>query len=140
MFTRWALSQAFYREELWRSIRFTSVEDFLIRNWDANFLRRNPDDLLSMAETWTQSDISDNAIYQGDFKAALGAIKARSIIMPSTTDLYFTAEDSEIETRQMPNGEFRPIKSIWGHRAGNPIQSAEDQAVLRQAVDDLLAR
>ena len=140
MFTRWALSQAFYREELWRSIRFTSVEDFLIRNWDANFLRRNPDDLLSMAETWTQSDISDNAIYQGDFKAALGAIKARSIIMPSTTDLYFTAEDSEIETRQMPNGEFRPIKSIWGHRAGNPLGNPQDEAFIRTAVEDLMGR
>jgi homoserine O-acetyltransferase len=58
--------------------------------------------------------------------------------MPSTTDLYFTAEDSEAETRQMPNAEFRPIRSIWGHRAGNPVQNAEDEAVLRGAVRDLL--
>ncbi len=136
----WALSQAFYREELWRSIGFASVEDFLIRNWEANFLRRNPDDLLSMVETWMQSDLSDNAIYQGDLKAALGAIKAHSIIMPSTTDLYFTAEDSAIETRQMPNAEFRPIQSLWGHRAGNPFGNPKDEAFIRTAVEDLMAR
>jgi homoserine O-acetyltransferase/O-succinyltransferase len=130
----WALSQAFYREELWRSI-----EDFLIRNWEANFLRRDAHDLLSMLETWTQSDISDNTIYNGDLKAALGAITARSIIMPSTTDLYFTAEDSEIETRQMSNAEFRPITSIWGHRAGNPLGNPTDEAFIRQAVAAVMA-
>ena len=60
--------------------------------------------------------------------------------MPSTTDLYFTAEDSEAETRQMPNAEFRPIRSIWGHRAGNPLQNAQDEAFIRTAVEELLAR
>ena len=136
----WALSQSFYREELWRSIGFSSVEDFLIRNWEANFLRRDAHDLLSMLETWMQSDISDNAIYKGDLKAALGAIKVRSLIMPSTTDLYFTDTDSEIETKQMPNAEFRPIKSIWGHRAGNPLGNPADEAFIRAAVHELLAR
>ena len=59
--------------------------------------------------------------------------------MPSTSDLYFTLADSEAETRQMPNAELRPIPSIWGHRAGNPMQSLEDEAMLRTAVRDLLA-
>ncbi len=135
----WAMSQAFYREELWRSVGYSSVEDYLIRNWEANFLRRDAHDLLSMLETWTQSDISGNTIYNGNIKAALGAISARSIIMPSTTDLYFTAEDSEIETRQMPNAEFRPIKSIWGHRAGNPLGNPADEAFIRQAVVEVMA-
>ena len=39
----------------------------------------------------------------------------------------------------MPPFGLRPILSIWGHRAGNPIQNAADQAMLRQAVQDLLA-
>jgi homoserine O-acetyltransferase len=59
--------------------------------------------------------------------------------MPSTTDLYFTLADSEIETRLMPNAELRPISSLWGHRAGNPLQSPEDEAALRAAVRSLLA-
>jgi homoserine O-acetyltransferase len=40
----------------------------------------------------------------------------------------------------MPNAEFRPIRSIWGHRAGNPIQNAADEAFIRTAVEELLAR
>jgi homoserine O-acetyltransferase len=92
-----------------------------------------------MIETWYQSDISDNAIHGGNLEAALGAIRARAIIMPSTTDLYFTVADAEAEARLMPRAEFRPIESIWGHRAGNPVQCAEDEAALRGAVRDLLA-
>ena len=70
---------------------------------------------------------------------ALGAITARATIMPSRTDLYFTPEDSEMETAHMPNAQFRPIDSIWGHRAGNPVLNPDDEATLRQAVADLLA-
>jgi homoserine O-acetyltransferase len=132
------MSQAFYREKLWSTMGFASLEDYLVRAWEGNFLRRSGEDLLSMIDTWMRSDISDNTTYNGDLGKALGAISARSIIMPSTTDLYFTVTDSEIETTQMPNAELRIIESIWGHRAGNPVQSVEDRAVLRKAVRDLL--
>ena len=138
VYAGWAMSQAFYRERLWQGAGFSSLEDYLVRAWEGNYLRRSGEDLLSMIETWYQSDISDNPLYQGDLAKALGAIRARSIIMPSSTDLYFTAQDSEAETRMMPNAEFRPIRSIWGHRAGNPVQSAEDEGVLRAAVRSLL--
>jgi homoserine O-acetyltransferase/O-succinyltransferase len=138
VYAGWAMSQAFYREKLWQGVGFSSLEDYLVRAWEGNYLRRSGEDLLSMIETWYRSDISDNPLYRGDLAKALGAIRARSIIMPSTTDLYFTAEDSEAETRMMPNAEFRPIRSIWGHRAGNPVQSAQDEGVLRAAVWSLL--
>jgi homoserine O-acetyltransferase len=133
------MSQAFYREKLWEGMGYASLEDYLVRAWEGNFLRRNGEDLVSMIDTWYHSDISDNPRYCGDLTKALGAIAARAIIMPSTTDLYFTLADSEAETRLMPNAELRPIQSIWGHRAGNPLQCAEDEAALRTAVADLLA-
>ena len=139
VYAGWAMSQAFYRRKLWADIGFASLEDYLVRAWEGNFLRRQPEDLLSMIDTWAASDIADNTIYNGDLAKALGAITARAIIMPSTTDLYFTVADSEAETRQMPNATFRPIVSDWGHRAGNPAQCPEDEAVLRAAVRELLA-
>jgi homoserine O-acetyltransferase len=58
--------------------------------------------------------------------------------MPSRTDLYFTPEDSAAESIQMPNSVFRPIESIWGHRAGNPTDNTDDEAYLRNAVQALL--
>ncbi len=139
VYAGWAMSQAFYRERLYETIGFSSLEDWYIRFWEANFIRRAGEDLLGSLDTWDMSDISDNPVYNGDLDQALGAITARSIIMPSETDLYFTEEDSRLETEKMPNAEFRPIKSIWGHRAGNPTSHPPDQEALRRAVKDLLA-
>jgi homoserine O-acetyltransferase len=139
VYAGWAMSQAFYREELWRGAGFASLEDYLVRAWEGNFLRRDAADLISMIDTWMHSDISDNELFHGDLLKALAAITPPAIIMPSTTDLYFTVADSEAETAMMPNAEFRPIQSIWGHRAGNPVQCPEDETVLKRAVDDLLS-
>ncbi|MEM7545304.1 MAG: alpha/beta fold hydrolase [Pseudomonadota bacterium] len=139
IYAGWAMSQAFYREELWRSIGFTALEDYIKTAWEGRFMHRDPHDLLSMLDTWTRSDIADNDVFKGDLGGALGAIRARTIILPSVTDLYFTADDSAIEVPQMPDAELRPIQSIWGHRAGNPVEQPADEAVLRQAVADLLA-
>lgn len=138
LYAGWAMSQAFYRQGLHITGDHPSLEDYLVRQWEGNFLRRNGDDLLAMLETWSNSDISDNDIYNGDLEKALGSITAKAMIMPSRTDLYFTAEDAEAEAKLMPNAEFRPIESVWGHRAGNPTTNADDQAFIRQAVLDLM--
>lgn len=140
VYAGWAMSQAFYREKLYEKAGYSSLEDFLVRSWEANFLRRDAHDLLASLDTWMASDISDNEIYKGDLPCALGAISARTFIMPSRTDLYFTPEDSKLEAEMMPNAEFRPIESIWGHRAGNPALSPADEVFLREAVIDLLSR
>ena len=139
VYAGWAMSQSFYREKLWAKVGFSSLEDWIVRSWEGNFVRRNGDDLLGMLDTWYRSDISDNPIYRGDLDKALTSITARSIVMPSATDLYFTTHDSMVETAKMPNGELREIDSIWGHRAGNPNLNAVDEAVLKKAVDDLLS-
>jgi homoserine O-acetyltransferase/O-succinyltransferase len=139
VYAGWAMSQAFYREKIWAEVGFSSLEDWMIRSWEGNFVRRNGDDLLGMLDTWYYSDISDNPLYQGDLDEALASITARSIVMPSATDLYFTTHDSAVETAKMPNGELREIDSVWGHRAGNPNLNAADEAVLKKAVDDLLS-
>src|SRR6202049_4101780 len=41
IYAGWALSQAFYREELYRTIGFSLLEDFLIAGWEANNLGRD---------------------------------------------------------------------------------------------------
>ncbi|MDP6345084.1 MAG: alpha/beta fold hydrolase, partial [Alphaproteobacteria bacterium] len=48
IYAGWAMSQAFYRERLYEKVGFASLEDYLVRSWEANFLRRSGDDLLSM--------------------------------------------------------------------------------------------
>src|SRR5215469_15173178 len=86
-------TQAFYREEIWREIGFSSLEDFLIDSWEANFRRGDANDLLAMLWTWRHADISANELCGGDLDKALGAITADATVMPCETDLYFTVED-----------------------------------------------
>ncbi len=91
--------------------------------------------MLSMLWTGQHADISANPMYNGDFEQALRSIKARAVVMPASTDLYFTPEDSEYETRRMPNAAFRPIRSIWGHFAGRGLNPEDSQFI-----DDELKR
>jgi homoserine O-acetyltransferase len=140
VYAGWAMSQAFYRERLYEHFGVSSIEDFIVQFWEANFLRRDGNDLLAQLGIWKRSDISANETYSNDLRAALGAIRARAIVMPGRTDLYFTAEDSKFETDMMPNAEYRPIASKFGHRAGNPTHCKDDEKVLQKAVQDLLAR
>lgn len=140
VYAGWALSQGFYREGIPAQLGYGSLEDYLIRDWEASFLKRDPHNLLSMLETWSRSDISDNDRFRGDLPRALGAITAKTFVMPCDHDLYFTVEDCAAEVRQIPRGELRIIRSLWGHRAGNPARSPADADFLRSAVDDLLAR
>jgi homoserine O-acetyltransferase len=139
IYAGWALSQDFYREELDRTLGYSSLEDFLISGWEGNFCRRDANDLLAMLWTWQHADISANELYGGDLAKALGAITAHALVMPSETDLYFRVEDNRREVALMPNAELRPIPSIWGHRAGNPTQNQDDAKFLDGAVRALLA-
>jgi homoserine O-acetyltransferase len=138
VYAGWAMSQTFYREQLWRQSGCQSLEDYLILHWEGNFLRRNPDNLLSHIWTWQHGDISANELYNGDLSKALAAITARALIMPSATDLYFQVEDNRLEMQHLRNAELRIIPSNWGHRAGMPATHAVDDAFLDAALKSLL--
>ena len=138
IYASWAASQGFYRQRLYVPLGYDTLEDYLVRGWEAGYRQRDPHNLLAMIDTWLRCDLSDNPIYQGDYPRALGAIQAKTLVMPATTDLYFTPEDCAAEADLIPGAEYRPIPSLWGHRAGNPAQSPEDAAFIRQAVQDWL--
>ena len=133
-----AMSQTFYREELWRGAGFSSLEDFLIMSWEANFLKRDANNMLTHLWAWQKANIADNDKYKGNFKAALQAITAKSLLMPGTTDLYFQVEDNRLEAEQMPNARLLPIPSDWGHRAGLPSANVQDAQFITTALKDLL--
>lgn len=139
VYAGWIYSQAWYRERLYQKECDGTVEEFLTQRWDTAFVQRDANDLLSQIETWQHGDISANAHYEGAFDRALAAIKARTIVMPSRTDLYFPQEDSANEVSQMANAELRIIPSDYGHRAAGPNSPASDIAFLEQAVRDLLS-
>lgn len=137
VYAGWAYSQAFYREGLYHQLGFESAEA-LLDWWEDDHLTWDANDLLAMLWSWQQADISDNDLYQGDFRKALQSITARAIVMPCETDLYFPPEDSDFEVQHMPNAELRVIPSIWGHCAGGPGRNPADTAFLETAIRELL--
>ena len=42
-----------------------------------------------MLHTWQAGDCSDQEPYQGDFAAAMRGIRAKALVLPCKTDLYF---------------------------------------------------
>lgn len=139
VYASWALSQAFYREQHYRSFGARTMEDFIVRMWEGNFIRRDANDLLAQFRTWELSDISANDRFNGDLDAALASIRARTVMLPGRTDLYFTPEDIEAECARIPGARYLPIESVYGHRAGNPTNNPVDEAFIADAVAQCLA-
>lgn len=139
VYAGWAFSQAFYRDGLYRDIGYDSIADLLddwaqdhAGNWDAN-------DLLCKLATWQQGDVSAGPKFNGDTKAALGSIRARSILMPCNQDLYFPPEDNAVEAEMIPDADLRPVTSNFGHCAARPGNDANFQKSLDKNITDLLS-
>ncbi len=139
VYAGWALSQTFYRDELWRTLGASSLEDYLVTFWETNFARRDAADLLAQFWTWQHGDISANPLYGGDLPQALAGIRARTLLMPGDHDLYFQVDDNRAEMQHLKNAELKPIPSVWGHRAGNPVNQPQDRLFIEQHVKALLA-
>lgn len=135
VYAGWGVSQAFYREGLYREMGFDSLADFMAGVWEDSFMKMDPHNVLSMLWTGQHADISANPSYDGDFDKALKSISALACIMPGSTDLFCPADDNEYEANLIPHALFKPIESIWGHFAGRGINSADNQFI-----DDNLKR
>jgi homoserine O-acetyltransferase/O-succinyltransferase len=135
IYAGWALSQDFYRERLHlTALGAADLETYLKNDWEASFQKRRAADCYAQLVTWLHSDISASTLYNGDFAKALGAIKAKVLLMPSETDLYFRVADNALEMQHLAKAELLPIPSIWGHRGGNPSANPADKAFVKAAV------
>src|ERR1700761_461185 len=139
IYAGWGLSQDFYRAGLYRSaLGAPDRESFVRVNWAERFAQCRAANLYAQAQAWYHGDISDNPLFNGDLALALRSIKARVLLMPSETDLYFRVADNAAELPYLATGTLQPIPSVWGHRAGNPSVNPADTAFLKAAVADLL--
>jgi len=137
IYAGWAFSQTFYRKQMYRLKGFNSAEA-LLQDWEQDHLDWDANDLLCKLKTWQLGDISQQPAYQGDFKAALNAIKARTIVIVCDDDLYFRVEDNQIEIEHISNGELRIFSSPWGHCVASPGNSPEFETFLDNTIRELL--
>ncbi|PSK43694.1 hypothetical protein B9Z65_7208 [Elsinoe australis] len=128
VYSTWALSQPWFRQKCWERAGFSSVEEFLQKAWEARVLTWDAHDLLCLMQTWQRGDISILGAEEdkGDLPKALGKIKAKVLLMPCRTDMYFPPEDSEEEVKHLKRGELKVIESVWGHIAGGGGGAKED--------------
>src|SRR5580698_6148310 len=146
IYAGWALSQDFYRAGLHLAsgpspnLGAPDLETFLKTDWEDRFGARPAANQYAQLRTWDAADISANDLYDGDLTAALRAIKARVLLMPGATDLYFRTADNEAELPFLASASLRPIPSIWGRRAGNPVVNPGDMLFIRNEVRAWLAQ
>lgn len=139
VYAGWGFSQAFYWQEEWRRLGASSLEDFLVDFWEGFWLdARDPNNLLTMAWTWSHGDVGRTPGFDGDTVAALGSIRCPVLAMPAEKDLYFPPEDEQWASQHIPRGEVRVIPGVWGHFAGGGL-CPEDTAFIDQGLRDLLA-
>jgi homoserine O-acetyltransferase len=136
IYAGWGTSEPFFRKHVFGAFGQRSLAEHVAGFWEPFFLRCDANNLLSQLWTWEQGDISDNPLYGGDFVKALGAITARTIVLPVDNDRYFPPVDSEFEAKHIPNGELRVVASDWGHMA--PM-NAGDIPTIDAAIGALLA-
>jgi homoserine O-acetyltransferase len=133
IYASWAASQPFFRtlEE--------PVEEHVERQWLPHYQRHDPRDLIAMLDTWLAHDVAAGGAAGGDLGAALARIEARTAVVAVDHDLYFTPGDMAADAGAIPGARFHLIRSVLGHRAGNPHSSPPEQQELRRIVDGLLA-
>ncbi len=141
IYASWALSQDFYRANLHlTALGAPDLDTFLKTDWEDRYHARRTANLYAQLVTWYNGDISNNPLYNGDLVRALNAIRARVLLLPGRTDLYFPVADNAAELPHLKVAELRPIPSVWGHRAGNPNVDPADFAFLKAAVREWLER
>lgn len=105
----------FYKVEAWRSLGFSSTDDFVTRFWGAYFAPMDPNNLIWMGWKWRHGDVTQ---YTGeDLAATLGRITAKTMVVAFANDMFFPPEDLMAEQRLVRNSEFRIVDSLWAHFA-----------------------
>jgi homoserine acetyltransferase len=79
-------------------VRYPDLNSFIRERWEGRFIENwDANDMIALLKTWQNGDISivrDG----GDYEKALKSIKAKGLIMPSKTDLYFPVSSTNLTT------------------------------------------
>ncbi len=135
VYAGWAYSSRVLAGEGLRDLGYADVED-MMDSWRQDHEKFHAGDLESMARTWrhSYSEVSEQEI-----QSILRRITARTIVMPGSTDAYFTARQAVEEARWIADVEVRELESELGHVAGRPGVRRTEGAAVEGALSDLLA-
>ena len=100
---------------------YSSLDDFIRADWEGGFLGTwDANDMLALLKTWQTGDVS-RVRHGGELSLCLKDIRAKMLVMPCETDLYFPPEDSSVEVDCLRDGGLEIIAS--GSRAVSCVMS-----------------
>lgn len=107
------LCQEFYKQEVWKEIGFSSLDDFQHGFWDNYFLPMDPNNLICMGWKWRHGDVSRHT--NGDLESALKRIKAVTHVVAFSHDMAFPESDCAFEQKMISNSKLCTINTLWAH-------------------------
>ncbi|TDL24198.1 hypothetical protein BD410DRAFT_786291 [Rickenella mellea] len=139
VYSAWAYGQTWFREHRYEfGGLYPDMNSWLREVWEGRYVSEwDANDMIALLETWKAGDISEIS-HGGNYVDALTTIKAKGLIMPCKTDLYFPPEDSEYEVSNLTDAKLVVIPSVWGHAAGGG-SNPEDVMFISQQIKDFLA-
>ncbi|KAH7926734.1 alpha/beta-hydrolase [Leucogyrophana mollusca] len=146
VYCAWAYGQTWFREHKYlMDGEYPDLNAFIRERWEGRYLQYwDANDMVALLNTWQNGDIS-KVRDEGNYEKALSSIKAKALIMPSKTDLYFPVrllfmqpEDSEIEVSLLKDAKLHVIPTVWGHVAGGGANPPDVEFIsnnIRQFLD-----
>lgn len=135
VYAGWAYSQPFYRDGRYRELGFASI-DQLFEFWVQDHLEQDANDLLLQLRTWHGGNIIESNQHSGD---VVEQLSCPGIIMPSSSDLYFTAVDARQDANDL-GLDCQILESDFGHIAGGPGRLPAETQMIFNAAANLLAK
>jgi homoserine O-acetyltransferase len=106
----------------WFGTNLKTEEQF--REWDRRFrelfVRQIPQDtrdIYYQLHAWAEFDIGQTPGFKGDTRAALAAIKARTLLIGIKDDLLVRREELEAARGAIPGATLFELESLFGHAA-----------------------
>ncbi len=135
VFAMMGASQELFNSDALADFGFSSVEDFLVRFWEAWFLPMDPNNLLSMARKWQTGDVGQHS--GSDLQSALASITAKVHVIVFERDMFIAQADCLNEQQMINGSELITIPSLWGHFSMLGVAS-EDFHAINKSLANLL--
>jgi len=135
VYAGWAYSEEFFREAHYRDLGYRDPAD-VVASWGRDHEAYDARDLRASLDMWRRADLGR---HRGGLGPGLGAVRARTVLMPCATDSYFTLAENEHEFGFLPDGELSVLRSPLGHVAGRPGVRPREQAAVDECLRRLLA-
>ena len=135
MYAGWGFSQAFYWDQVYKEMGFSSLEDFLVGFWEGFFLdRRDPNNLLTMLWTWQNGDVGKTPGLRRRPRQGAEVDQGQDDRRcPAEKDLYFPPEDEEYAVAAHPERRAARHPGRLG-----PLRRRRRQPVDIKYIDDVL--